>query len=97
MKNCQQEIIKQLDVRSLINRIIFLEHCLSFTFDDYQLDGIQMKTPKTPEEIKMIREKCECVLEGQELLGSSKGSNHCALENTVNKYELKQSPCALGK
>ena len=49
IKNCQQEIIKHLDVRSLINRVIFLEHCLSYIFEDYQLDAIQMKTPTSPE------------------------------------------------
>ena len=49
IKSCQMEIIKQLDIRSLVNRLIFLEHCISYLFDDYQLDAIQMKTPTTPD------------------------------------------------
>jgi hypothetical protein len=48
VSECQTEIAKQLDVKLLIKRIIFIEHCLTYLFEDYQLDGLQMKTPKTP-------------------------------------------------
>lgn len=62
INECQEEIIHQLDVKSLVKRLIFMEHCLIFLFDDFQMDGLQYKKPKTPSEIKEIREKCESIV-----------------------------------
>lgn len=56
---CQEEILKQLDIKLLIQRIIFIEHCLSFIFEDYELEGLQVKRPATPEQIREIRMKYE--------------------------------------
>lgn len=42
---CEREILRQLDIKSLIKRLIFIEHCLTYLFEDYQLDGLQLKKP----------------------------------------------------
>lgn len=48
LHDCQKEILQQLDIRSLVKRVVFLEHCMHFVFEDYQLEGLQMKRPTTP-------------------------------------------------
>jgi len=42
---CKEEILRQLDIKLLLKRIIFIEHCLTYIIDDYQLDALQMKKP----------------------------------------------------
>jgi hypothetical protein len=37
LDECQQEIVRQLDVKALIKRVIFLEYCITNLFEDYQL------------------------------------------------------------
>jgi len=51
-KECKQEILKQLDIKLLLKRIIFVEHCLTYIIDDYQLDALQIKKPETPKEVR---------------------------------------------
>lgn len=34
---CRQEILNQLDVKSIIKRLVFLEYSLTYLFEDYQL------------------------------------------------------------
>ena len=63
LKLHKDEIVKQLDIKMLLKRIIFLEHCLTYTLEDFQLEGLQLKRPVTPIEIKKLREKCNFVEE----------------------------------
>lgn len=59
LAECREEIVNQLDVKALVKRIIFLEYCMTNLFEDYQLEGLQIKKPKVPSDIAKIREKCE--------------------------------------
>lgn len=59
LENCLDEMGKQLDIKSLIQRIIFLEHCLTFLFEDYQLTSIQLKRPSSSSAIKKVRQQCD--------------------------------------
>jgi ABC-type Zn uptake system ZnuABC Zn-binding protein ZnuA len=49
ISECQQEILKQLDIKSLIKRIIFIEYCLTYVFEEYELEGLQLKKPTSPQ------------------------------------------------
>jgi len=49
IRDCQSEVLKQLDIKSLIKRVIFLEYCITNVFEDYQLEGLQIKKPATPQ------------------------------------------------
>lgn len=51
-QECRDEILKQLDIKKLLKRIIFIEHCLTKILDDYHLDVLQLKKPETPDEIR---------------------------------------------
>ena len=53
--DCREEIVRQLDIKSLVKRIIFAEYCLANLFEDYQLEGLQIQRPKTPADIRSIR------------------------------------------
>jgi hypothetical protein len=50
-----------LDIKSLIKRIIFLEYTLTYLFEDYQLEGMQINKPTSPNSIKLIRRKMDMV------------------------------------
>jgi hypothetical protein len=52
---CQEEIIRQLDVKALVKRVIFMEYCMTNLFEDYQLEGLQIQKPKSPKDICKIR------------------------------------------
>lgn len=45
---CKEEICKQLDIKMLLKRIIFIEYCLTHIVEDYQLDVLQMSRPLQP-------------------------------------------------
>jgi hypothetical protein len=57
--DCRDEILKQLDVKALVKRLIFLEYCMNNLFEDYQLEGLQLQKPREPTEIAKIRLKIE--------------------------------------
>lgn len=67
-KECRAEILQQLDVKALLKRIIFIEHCLNYMIEDYQLDALQIKKPTKPHEIKKIRQKFESIIENDTLI-----------------------------
>jgi hypothetical protein len=54
---CRREILRQLDIKSLIKRIIFLEYSMTFIFTDYQLEGLQLHKPTNPIEVKSVRKR----------------------------------------
>lgn len=58
---CRKEILRQLDIKSLIKRIVFLEYSMTFIFTDYQLEGLQLHKPTSPLEVKSVRKKIENV------------------------------------
>lgn len=47
--------MKQLDIKRLIKRVIFLEYCVSHCFTDAQLCGLRINRPITSDEIKLSR------------------------------------------
>jgi len=55
IEECHMEILHQLDIKSIIKRLVFIEYCITVLFEDYQLDGLQIKKPTSPAEIKKIR------------------------------------------
>lgn len=57
MYECRREILRQLDIKSLIKRIIFLEYAMTFIFTDYQLEGLQLKKPTDPLDVKAVRKR----------------------------------------
>lgn len=57
ISEARREILHQLDIKSLIKRIIFLEYSLTYLFEDYQLEGLQLNKPTTPSTIRAIRQK----------------------------------------
>ena len=83
--------MKQLDVKALLKRVIFIEYCLTMIFEDYQLSGLQQNIPKTLTEIKGIRQKCASVIDTDiatpEIEESSK---HSALNsaNSLGNFAL---------
>jgi hypothetical protein len=34
---------------------------MTYMLEDYQLEGLQLKRPKTAEEIKKVRQKCQSI------------------------------------
>lgn len=54
---CREEITEQLDIKSLVKRIIFLEYAISYVLEDYHLAEMQLKRPSLPSEIRALREK----------------------------------------
>ena len=55
LKSYRKEIVKQLDIQSIIKRLIFLEHTITYLLEDFQIEGLQLQRPVTPEEIKKLR------------------------------------------
>lgn len=51
--------MNQLDVKSIVKRLIFLEYCISFIFTDFQLDGLQSNKPTDPKRVGLLRRKIE--------------------------------------
>ena len=39
--------MKQLDIETMIKRLIFVEHSLTYLLDDFQMEGLQLKRPVT--------------------------------------------------
>ena len=54
---CRREILRQLDIKSLIRRLVFLEYSMTFIFTDYQLEGLQLHKPSSPQEVKAVRKQ----------------------------------------
>ena len=46
---------KQLDIKRLIKRIIFLEHCITRTIEADKIKDLIITQPTSPEEIKNNR------------------------------------------
>jgi hypothetical protein len=63
LREYRSEIVKQLDIQSIIKRLIFLEHTITYLLEDFQLEGLQLQRPVTPDEIKKLRERCHFVEE----------------------------------
>jgi hypothetical protein len=53
---CHSEIIHQLDIKRIVKRLIFLEYCTSYLFDDGQLEGLKLNRPISPVDVKISRE-----------------------------------------
>lgn len=47
IKEYKDEVVKQLDVETMLKRLIFLEHAITFLLDDFQLEGLQLQRPVT--------------------------------------------------
>ena len=47
IKEYKDEVVRQLDVETMIKRLIFLEHAITFLLDDFQLEGLQLRRPVT--------------------------------------------------
>lgn len=47
IKEYKDEVVKQLDVETMVKRLIFLEHAITFLLDDFQLEGLQLRRPVT--------------------------------------------------
>jgi hypothetical protein len=45
----------------MLKRLIFLEHCMTFLFEDFQLSGLQLQRPTSHRDVRQLREKCESV------------------------------------
>ena len=56
-------MLKQIDIETMVKRLIFLEHAITFLLDDFQLEGLQLKRPVTAEEIRNLRQRCNFVEE----------------------------------
>jgi phosphoribosylanthranilate isomerase len=61
LKEYRNEIVKQLDIKAILQRLIFLEHSITYMLEDFQLEGIQLKMPETPSEIRRLRKRCNCI------------------------------------
>lgn len=61
LKEVRNEIIKQIDIETMIKRLIFLEHSITHLLDDFQLEGLQLKRPTTAKEIKKLRQRCNFI------------------------------------
>jgi hypothetical protein len=53
----REEIGKQLDLRLLIRKISFLEDCIGYIFEDYELECLHLKGKMTLEEAEAIRKR----------------------------------------
>jgi hypothetical protein len=56
---CRREILRQLDIKSLIKRLVFLEYSMTFIFTDFQLEGLQLHKPSSPQDVKAVRKRIE--------------------------------------
>lgn len=56
LETFQKEIINQLDIKTLLKRIIYLETWMTYLFDDEQLIGLNYQKPISCERAKKIRE-----------------------------------------
>jgi hypothetical protein len=56
---CRREILRQLDIKSLIKRLVFLEYSMTFIFTDFQLEGLQLHKPSSPQDLKAVRKRIE--------------------------------------
>ena len=90
LNECEKEVLKQLDVKALLKRVIFIEYCLTMIFEDYQLSGLQQNIPKTLTEIKAIRQKCASVIDSDIITPEVEEelSNNSALDsgNSLGKF-----------
>jgi len=50
-------MLRQLDVKLLMQRIIFLEYSMTYLFEEYQLESMKINKPNTPNGLKEIRNK----------------------------------------
>lgn len=53
----REEIGKQLDLRLLLRKISFLEDCIGYVFEDYELQCLHLKGKMTLEEAEGIRKR----------------------------------------
>lgn len=53
----REEIGKQLDLRLLLRKINFLEDCIGYVFEDYELQCLHLKGKMTLEEAEVIRKR----------------------------------------
>ena len=90
LNECEKEVLKQLDVKALLKRVIFIEYCLTMIFEDYQLSGLQQNIPKTLTEITAIRQKCASVIDSDIITPEveEEHSNNSALDsgNSFGKF-----------
>ena len=61
LKEYRDEIMKQIDIETIIKRLIFLEHSITYLLDDFQMEGLQLQRPVTAKEIKRLRERCNLI------------------------------------
>lgn len=86
-EECKREISKQLDVKVLLKRIIFIEYCLTYLMEDYHLNALQMQKPLSPGSIKKIREKCESIIEKDGSSSSSDSDINEAFKSYLNIHD----------
>lgn len=55
LDRCQTEVLHHMDLKTLIKRMVFLEHSLTYVFEDYHLEGLQERRPETLAEIRRTR------------------------------------------
>ncbi len=84
LSECEKEVLKQLDVKALLKRVIFIEYCLTVIFEDYQLSGLQQNIPKTLSEIRAIRQKCASVIDSDEANPKEEESSNLSAMNSGN-------------
>lgn len=53
----REEIDKQLDLRLLLRKISFLEDCIGYVLEDYELQCLHLKGKMTLEEAEVIRKR----------------------------------------
>jgi hypothetical protein len=82
LSECEKEVLKHLDVKALLKRVIFIEYCLTVIFEDYQLSGLQQNIPKTLSEIRAIRQKCASVIDSDEAKPKEEESSNLSALNS---------------
>lgn len=66
LEQCRKEILRQLDIRDLIKRLIFLEYSISYILEDYHLAEMQREMTYHPEDVQNLRKKFQSGIDESE-------------------------------